>query len=41
VTTVTVTVRVPLPLPGIMSGWHAPAVTVSSTHSSPYGQYSE
>ena len=41
VTTVTVTVRVPLPLPGIMSDWHAPAVTVSSTHSSPYGEYTE
>ena len=41
VTTVTVTVRVPLPLPGFMSDWHAPTVTVSSTHSSPYGQYTE
>ena len=41
VTTLTVTVRVPLPLPGFMSGWHSPAVTVSSTHSSPYGEYTE
>ena len=41
VTTVTVTVRVPLPLPGIMSDWHAPTVSVSSTHSSPYGEYTE
>jgi hypothetical protein len=41
VTTVTVTVRVPLPLPGFMSDWHAPTVTVSSTHSSPYGEYTE
>jgi fermentation-respiration switch protein FrsA (DUF1100 family) len=41
ITTLTVTVRVPLPLPGIMSHWHAPVVTVSSTHSSPYGAYTE
>ena len=41
VTTVTVSVKVPLPLPGIMSKWHAPTMTVSSTHSSPYGKYSQ